>query len=96
MSVLERRMKSARRFVFTRDTGAEVDVLIRDPDKRASWHVQRGTPLLVLKELGGWETIEMVQKYAHLAPSHMAAHAETVKFWSSSSEQEKTPLVRAA
>jgi integrase len=22
----------------------------------ASWHVQRGTPLLVLKELGGWET----------------------------------------
>jgi integrase len=49
----------------------------------ASWHVQRGTPLLVLKELGGWETIEMVQKYAHLAPSHIAAHANTVKFWSS-------------
>nr|WP_249279166.1 site-specific integrase [Bordetella genomosp. 5] len=24
----------------------------------ASWHVQRGTPLLVLKELGGWETID--------------------------------------
>lgn len=34
----------------------------------ASWHVQRGTPLMVLKELGGWETVEMVQKYAHLAP----------------------------
>lgn len=119
MSVLKRRMESARRYVFTRDTGAEVDVLIREPDKRdwlrackaagiedfhwhdlrhtwASWHVQRGTPLLVLKELGGWETIEMVQKYAHLAPSHMAAHADTVKFWSSSSAQEKTPLVRAA
>lgn len=50
----------------------------------ASWHVQRGTPLLVLKELGGWETIEMVQRYAHLAPSHIAAHAATVKFWSNS------------
>lgn len=55
----------------------------------ASWHVQRGTPLLVLKELGGWETIEMVQKYAHLAPSHVAAHANTVKFWSSPDRKEK-------
>src|SRR5690606_14383715 len=25
----------------------------------ASWHVQAGTPLMVLKELGGWERIEM-------------------------------------
>ena len=33
----------------------------------ASWHVQRGTPLQVLKELGGWRTMEMVQRYAHLA-----------------------------
>lgn len=63
----------------------------------ASWHVQRGTPLMVLKELGGWETIEMVQKYAHLAPSHLAEHAGTVKFWSSMGEpKEKMPLVRAA
>lgn len=54
----------------------------------ASWHVQRGTPLMVLKELGGWETIEMVQKYAHLAPSHLAEHAGTVKFWSGVEEQK--------
>ena len=47
----------------------------------ASWHVQAGTPLLVVKELGGWETIEMVQKYAHLAPSHLEAHANAVTFW---------------
>lgn len=32
----------------------------------ASWHVQNGTPLFVLKELGGWETLDMVKKYAHL------------------------------
>jgi integrase len=39
---------------------------------RASWHVQRGTPLQVLKELGGWETMEMVQRYAHLSADHLA------------------------
>lgn len=47
----------------------------------ASWHVQAGTPLMVLKELGGWETIAMVQKYAHLGASHLAAHAGAVTFW---------------
>ncbi|MBU9164232.1 site-specific integrase [Burkholderia multivorans] len=63
----------------------------------ASWHVQRGTPLMVLKELGGWETIAMVQKYAHLAPSHLAQHAGTVTFWAQSGvEQQKTPLSEAA
>jgi len=41
----------------------------------ASWHVQLGTPLYVLKELGGWETLEMVNRYAHLAPDHLKAHA---------------------
>ncbi|MFA7670177.1 MAG: tyrosine-type recombinase/integrase [Burkholderiaceae bacterium] len=62
----------------------------------ASWHVQAGTPLMVLKELGGRERIEMVQKYAHLAPSHLAAHANTVKFWSNSEQEQKTPLAGAA
>ncbi len=38
----------------------------------ASWHVQRGTPLQVLKELGGWETLEMVQRYAHLSADNLA------------------------
>ncbi len=38
----------------------------------ASWHVQRGTPVQVLKELGGWETMEMVQRYAHLSADHLA------------------------
>ena len=53
----------------------------------ASWHVQGGTPLQVLKERGGWEVIDMVQRYAHLAPSHVAAHAATVKVWSNSAGQ---------
>lgn len=33
----------------------------------ASWHVQGGTSLAVLKELGGWQTMQMVMVYAHLA-----------------------------
>ena len=48
------------------------------------------------KELGGWEKIEMVQKYAHLAPSHVAAPVNTVNFWSMSSQETKTPPDRVA
>lgn len=44
----------------------------------ASWHVQLGTPLYVLKELGGWATLEMVNRYAHLAPEHLKTYAERV------------------
>jgi hypothetical protein len=41
----------------------------------ASWHVQSGTPLPVLQELGGWASLTMVQRYAHLGRSHVAAWA---------------------
>lgn len=41
----------------------------------ASWHVQAGTPLPALQELGGWRSYSMVLRYAHLAPSHVAAYA---------------------
>lgn len=44
----------------------------------ASWHVQNGTPLHILKELGGWSSFEMVQRYAHLAPEHLAEYAGNV------------------
>lgn len=46
--------------------------LARSAAQWASWHVQRGTPLQVLKELGGWGTMEMVQRYAHLSADHLA------------------------
>jgi len=45
----------------------------------ASWHVQSGTPLHVLQELGGWQSFEMVRKYAHLAPEHLAEHAARIE-----------------
>jgi len=44
----------------------------------ASWHVQNGTPLYVLKELGAWKTLAMVEKYAHLAPEHLAQYVGNV------------------
>ena len=44
----------------------------------ASWHVQNGTPLHVLQELGGWKSFDMVQKYAHLSSEHLAPYVEGV------------------
>jgi integrase len=40
----------------------------------ASWHVQSGTPLNVLQELGGWESAQMVTRYAHFSAGHLAAY----------------------
>jgi integrase len=42
----------------------------------ASWHVQQGTPLFTLQELGGWESAEMMRRYAHLAADHLVPYAE--------------------
>ena len=48
----------------------------------ASWHVQNGTPLNVLQELGGWSSYDMVLRYSHLAPDHLSEFANnlTLKF----------------
>ena len=35
-----------------------------------------GTPLEVLQKLGGWKTLQMVTRYAHLAPEHLARYAD--------------------
>ncbi|ELE9697996.1 integrase, partial [Enterobacter kobei] len=32
----------------------------------------------VLQEMGGWESIEMVRRYAHLAPNHLTEHAKQI------------------
>jgi integrase len=42
----------------------------------ASWHVMGGTPLEVLRQLGGWADMTMVLRYAHLAPGYIAGYAE--------------------
>ena len=38
----------------------------------ASWHRMQGTPTHELQQLGGWKTGAMVERYAHLAPDHLA------------------------
>jgi integrase len=34
----------------------------------ATWHRQAGTPTHELQRLGGWKTLSMVERYAHVAP----------------------------
>lgn len=42
----------------------------------ASWHVQAGTPLPVLQQLGGWASYSMVLVYAHLSTEHLLPYVE--------------------
>lgn len=52
---------------------------LRFHDLRHQWasaHVANGTPLLVVKELGGWASLAMVDRvYSHLAPSTLSTWA---------------------
>jgi integrase len=58
----------------------------------ASWHVQNGTPLYALQELGGWESPEMVRRYAHFTAEHLAPFADRL---CASREVEVEPMGRA-
>jgi len=51
--------------------------------------VQNGTQLFALKEMGGWETLEMAKKYAHLNIDHMVEYANNVTFTAQSNSDEK-------
>ena len=44
----------------------------------ASWHVQAGTSLQELMELGDWRSFEMVLRYAHLNADHLADRAARI------------------
>lgn len=68
----------ARANAAARKAGLPLIAPVRWHDLRhtwASWHVQNGTPLAVLRELGAWASLDQVQIYAHLAPSHVAHYA---------------------
>ena len=45
----------------------------------ASWLRQAGVSIDRLKELGGWKSQKMVERYAHLNVSHLAAHAFVIE-----------------
>lgn len=44
----------------------------------ASWHVQNGTSLQELQQLGGWASFEMVLRYAHLSGDHLRNAADRI------------------
>jgi len=44
----------------------------------ASWLIQNGTPLYDLQEMGGWKSLAMAARYAHLAPAQFKRHAAVV------------------
>lgn len=51
-------------------------------DLRHTWAsrmAMAGVDLLTIKELGGWKTIQMVQRYAHLSPDHKRQAIERLK-----------------
>lgn len=45
----------------------------------ASWAVQSGVRIEELRELGGWKTLSMVQRYSHLSPGHLAEVAAKIR-----------------
>ena len=53
----------------------------------ASRLVMAGVDLRTVQELGGWRTLGMVQRYAHLAPAHLHAAVERLVAVSELSEE---------
>lgn len=53
----------------------------------ASWHRMAGTPLDVIKELGGWSDYEMVLRYAHISSDHLQEFSENSNRLSTKSSQ---------
>jgi len=62
----------------------------------ASWHVQAGTTLPVLKEAGGWKTLSMVTRYAHLDTRSLRAAAAAMAAWQNQPMEVQEGLLRAA
>lgn len=57
----------------------------------ASWHLMAGTPIEVLKELGGWQDLRMVEKhYGHLAADHLASYADNARPWGRQEQPQTT------
>ena len=60
---------------------ARLDPTLRPHDLRhtwASWHYVLYKDLLRLRVEGGWASVALVERYAHLMPDH---HAEAIKGW---------------
>ena len=57
----------------------------------ATRHLQQGTPIHILQQLGGWSNIDIVLKtYAHIAPSDLRKLPQQCKSWSGTTTEGKT------
>ena len=54
--------------------------MLAEPFSETGQGLRRSTTLdpLTIKEVGGWKTLAMVQRYTHLAPGHLHAAVERV------------------
>lgn len=59
----------------------------------ATWHVQNGTPLHILQELGNWSSYEMVKRYAHFSVEHLAEYVIGTNLVQSQNLDEKKPVI---
>lgn len=60
----------------------------------ASWHVQSGTSLQELCELGGWGSMAMVLRYAHLSGKQLIKAADRISLSGAELVQKKLHVVR--
>ncbi len=44
----------------------------------ANWLIQSGVLLSVLQKMGGWKSVDMVRRYAHLAPNHLSERTKPI------------------
>ena len=75
------RIKDLNRRIWARTTKAAGLDGLRFHDLRHNWasrHAESGTDLLAIKELGGWKTLEMVQRYTHPSLSYLSHQANNI------------------
>ena len=57
----------------------------------ATWHYAANRDLLKLMQLGGWKSLAMVQRYAHVNPDHLADSIDRLP-WGKSGESDTAEL----
>jgi hypothetical protein len=55
-----------------------------------------GTPVDVIKDLGGWASFEMVFRYAHLSSDHLQEYAKNSSSVTNLLQPEKDNVVKIA
>lgn len=57
----------------------------------AAWHTLKGTPPIILMELGAWSSLQMVEKYGHINPGHLVDWANNSKVRTKNGTRKKRP-----